>query len=119
MEPKKYKCPNGYNRNKKTRNCEKKLVKKVCPNIKTKRCNKLKNKIFNPTTKRFLLNNSKNRKKINIKKKVSKSSDKSIENKIFTNECKKNKNIEYVNLDKFKLIPDNICSNRPIGEADI
>ena len=131
MEPKKYKCPNGYNRNKKTRNCEKKSVKKVCPNrsilnIKTKRCNKiknksvkLKNKIFNPTTKRFILNNSKNRKKINIKKKVSKSSDKSIENKIFTNECKKNKNIEYVNLDKFKLIPDNICSNRPIGEADI
>jgi len=116
MDTKKSKCPN---RNKKTRNCEKKLVKKVCPNIKTKRCNKLKNKIFNPTTKRFLLNNNKNRKKINIKKKVSKSSDKSIENKIFTNECKKNKNIEYVNLDKFKLIPDNICSNRPIGEADI
>jgi len=116
MDTKKSKCPN---RNKKTRNCEKKLVKKVCPNIKTKRCNKLKNKIFNPTTKRFLLNNSKNRKKLNIKKKVSKSSDKSIENKIFTNECKKNKNIEYVNLDKFKLIPDNICSNRPIGEADI
>ena len=57
--------------------------------------------------------------KSNIKKKVSKSSDKRIENKIFTNECKKNKNIEYVNLDKFKLIPDNICSNRPIGGADI
>jgi len=109
MDTKKSKCPNRYNRNKKTRNCEKKLVKKVCPNIKTKRCNKIKNKSVK----------LKNSKKLNIKKKVSKSSDKRIENKIFTNECKKNKNIEYVNLDKFKLIPDNICSNRPIGGADI
>ena len=150
-------CQKGYNRNKKTKNCDKKNskkvcltgsilnkktnrcnkiknkpVKKVCPigsilNKKTNRCNKIKNKpegkIFNPKTKRYIINNSKNKKKLNIKKTLKKSQNKIIINtKILTNECKKYNNIKYVDLNKLSLIEnkiDNLCKNRLSDNNDL
>ena len=150
-------CQKGYNRNKKTKNCDKKNSKKVCPtgsilnkktnrcnkiknkpvkkvcpigsilNKKTNRCNKIKNKpegkIFNPKTKRYIINNSKNKKKLNIKKTLKKSQNKIIINtKILTNECKKYNNIKYVDLNKLSLIEnkiDNLCKNRLSDDNDL
>ena len=72
---------------------------KKCPkgsilNKKTNRCNKIKKvsskKLFNPITKRYIINNSKNRKKLNIKK----TSNIKINTKILTKDCNKYNNIK-------------------------
>jgi len=124
------KCPKGSILNKKTNRCNKIKIKteKKCPkgsilNKKTNRCNKIKikkvssKKLFNPITKRYIINNSKNRKKLNIKK----TSNIKINTKILTKDCNKYNNIKYIDLNKIKLIEDksNICKNRPIGENDL
>ena len=100
-------CPNGSRRNKKTGKCEKKSTSKKCPegkrlNPKTNRCVKYKlssvkkcpkGKILNPKTKRCIIDNSQNRKRLQLS--IKKQS-------INTTRCKKYPKILPVELDQVK-----------------
>ena len=89
-------CKNGSRRNRKTGKC----INKICP----------PGKLLNTKTNRCILNNTRNRKKLNIfidiKKKEKVSKIKKSDVNIFTDKCKSYNNLVSIDLNEVVYVDD-------------